>query len=156
MSLHFSAEHTTLILNDHRVVGFSADADAISFPDLELAQVERGADGLMVVSSTGNKGGQFIIKLMPNSPSTQFFMQQITQIQRGAAIEFGGTINNEVVRVSGRLDRGAIITGPAGQTIGKGSAAAREFIFEFETLLSNYDGANFVAPPQTDALAEAA
>ena len=39
------------------------------------------------------------------------------------------------------------MTAPVGQTIGKGEAAARTFVFEFETVLPNYDAANFTGPP---------
>lgn len=141
MSTFVSIEDTDVVINGHTVEGWSDDADALTLPDVELASVTRGADGRMVASSTGNKGGEVTIKLLPNSPSTQFFSQRAAEIVGGAVIIFHGLIRNSRLGFSTRLSRGVLMTAPLGQTLGKGEAAAREFTFEFEEILPNYDGA---------------
>lgn len=148
MSTTVSIQDTTVVVNGHVVEGWSEDADALMLPDIDLATVTRGADGRMVASSTGNRGGEVRFKLQANSPSTQFFSQQVATIIRGGAVVFNGTIRNSRMGISIRLERGVLSTAPAGQTLGKGSAAAREFAFEFETVLPNYDGARFTGPPE--------
>ena len=146
--MFISLEGTTFILNGHVVEGWSEATDALSLPDIELAQVQRGADGKMVASSTGNKGGEVQIKLLANSPSCQFLMQQMAQIMRGARVVWEGSIHNAQAGFSVTLGRGVLMTAPAGQTMGKGDVPERVFVFEFETVLPNYDAAIFSGPPQ--------
>ena len=146
--MFISLEGTTVILNGHVVGGWSEATDALTLPEIELAQVQRGADGKMVASSTGNKGGEVQIKLLANSPSTQFLEQQVAQIMRGAAVVWDGSIRNAQAGFGVTLGRGVLMTAPAGQTMGKGEVAERVFAFEFETVLPNYDAATFSGPPQ--------
>lgn len=138
---------TTVIINGHTVSGWSSDSDALMMPsDVELAQVERGADGKMIASRTGNLGGTVQFKLLANSPSTQFFAQQASHIQRGGMVEFNGSVRYSSGMVT-RMERGVMTKAPLGQTLGSGPAPARVFEFEFEQVLSNYDGARFDSPP---------
>lgn len=142
MSTILSIEEVIVIINGHTVEGWSDDTDALSLPEgIELANVTRGADGRMIGATTGNKGGQLRLKLQPNSPSTQFFMRQLTQIIRGAAITYTGAIVDTRLGTSVTLLRGVMMSGPLGQTMGKGSAPNREFVFEFESVIPNYSGA---------------
>lgn len=146
MSTILSIESISVILNGHTVEGWSDDNDALSLPEgIELANVTRGADGRMVGATTGNKGGQVRIKLQANSPSTKFFMGKLTEQIRGAVITYNGTVVDSRLGTSVRLYRGVMMSGPMGQTIGKGSAPNREFIFEFESVIPNYAGANISA-----------
>ena len=145
--MHISLEATTVRINGHTVTGWSEDTDALTLPDIELANVMRGADGKMVASSTGNKGGSVTLKLLPNSPSTQFLQQQVARILRGAQVHWDGVIVNAQAGFNVVLQGGILMTAPVGQTMGKGEAAARTFVFEFETVLPNYDAANFTGPP---------
>ena len=145
--MHISLEATTVIINGHNITGWSEDTDALTLPDIELANVMRGADGKMVASSTGNKGGPVTFKLLPNSLSAQFLEQQVARILRGAQVVWDGLITNPQSGISVTLQRGVLMTAPVGQTMGKGEAAARTFVFEFETVLPNYDAANFTGSP---------
>lgn len=147
MSTIVSITDTTCILNGHLIRGWSDDADALMLPDIEVANIIRGADGLMVASSTGDRGGEVTIKLLANSPSAAFLFGQAGLILRGARIIFNGSIRNARMGMSTRLDRGVMKTLPGGQTMGKGEAAAREFVFEFQEVLPNYDGAVFPGVP---------
>ena len=152
MSLFASIEHTRFELNGHRVQGWSEDGDSLMMPDVELATIQRGADGKMMAISTANRGGPITIKLLPNSLSTKFFMQQAAVLQRGGRVVFSGSIVNQQTGVSvHELRNGVMTTWPLGQTQGKGEAAAREFVFEFETITVNYDAADFTAIPTTNS-----
>ena len=133
------------------LVGWSDDEDAFMVPDVELAKIIRGADGKMMASATSNRGGEIRLKLLPTSLSTQFFAQQISQIRLGATVVFNGLSFNNESGISLRMERGVLITGPFGQTQGKEAAATREFVFEFESLIPNYDGARFTGPPEVRA-----
>lgn len=139
----FSLEGSSFILNGHTVVGWSDDADALSMPNVDLANVTRGAGGTMVSTSTGEKGGPVIIKLLPNSPSAVFFMNALAAQQNGASVKWAGVyrdpLNGVVVAVAG----GVLTNGPLGQTMGKGETANREFTFEFERITPDYLAANF-------------
>ena len=137
-----SPEHTVVIFNGHQVQGWSEDADAIGLPDIELASVRRGADGKMAAFSSGNKGGQVTLKLLPNSPSTRFFMQQVARILDGASVVWNGTVQNPQLGSGTRLLRGVMITGPGGLTQGMGDTANRNFVFEFERVIPDWDGAD--------------
>lgn len=134
-----SIEHTTVLLNGHEVTGFTDDAEALSIPDIEIATVKRGATGKMMTNRTGNKGGKIAIKLLPNSESLPFFAQQFAQQLLGASITWNGTVVNRLTGQSTRLEKGVMVNGPAGQTLGKGEAKDQMFEFEFEKIISNYD-----------------
>ena len=146
--MFFSLEHTIVQINGHNCGGWADEDDALMMPDVELAQVVRGADGQMLATSTGNRGGQISLKFLANSKSNQFFMEQAVRIKQGAVVNFSGTINNPQSGVSVQLDNGVMVQAPLGQTQGRSAAASREFVFEFETITPNYDGANFNSPPQ--------
>lgn len=134
-----SIEHTTVTLNGHEVTGLTDDAEAIMFPDIEIASVKRGATGKMMTNRTGNKGGKFSLKLLPNSESLPFFAQQFAQQLLGASITWNGSVVNHLTGQSSRLEKGVMVNGPSGQTLGKGEAKDQVFEFEFEKIVSNYD-----------------
>ena len=140
MSNNVSLEHTIVIINGHRCEGWAKQNDALSLPDIEVSQSEVGPDGLQVSSSTGMRGGPVIFKFQANSRSRAFFGEQMSRIQRGAAITFDGTIQNPQTGLSVRLSRGVLKKGPVGQTLGDGVAPAGVFEFDFETVLSNWAG----------------
>lgn len=139
----FSLEQSSLVLNGHTVTGWSDDADALSMPNVDLANVVRGADGGMVSTSTGDKGGPVIIKLRPNSPSTAFFMNAVTAQQNGAAVKWNGLYRDPLNQVVVALAGGVLTNAPLGQTMGKGETGNREFTFEFERITPDYQAANF-------------
>lgn len=148
MGQNVSLIHTEVIVNGHRCEGWAATADALSMPDITLANHEIGPDGLKVVSSTGMRGGVVTFKFLANSRSRAQFGRWAAQIQRGAAIVFQGSIKNKVTGESTELGRGHMEVAPSGTTLGNAVAAAREFQVHFETVISNFDGVNFdPAPP---------
>ena len=137
--------HTVVTLNGHIVSGWSDDADALMMPDsFNISTVRRGAAGDMAVFSTGDRGGPVEIKLLPNSPSMAYFMQQATLLLAHASIVWSGTIRNTQAQFGFSLERGAMTAFPLGQTMGKGEVANQSFVFEFETILPDYDA--FVIP----------
>ena len=147
MSQNVSIEHTIVDVNGHRVSGWAGAADALQLPDQTLANVEVGPDGTMVASSTGMKGGVVTFKLLANSPTTAFFMQQLAQIQRGAVIEWMMTITNPQTGWSVTAERGVMTVSPLGQSLGNAVPPAREFQLHFETIIPNYDGAQTAPVP---------
>ena len=139
-----SLEHTTVSLNGHEVKGWSEDTDALTMPDaFEVATVRRGATGDMAAFSTGDRGGPVSIKLLPNSPSTGFFMQQLEVMRKGGTTIWSGSIYNSRLNVSATLTRGVMTAGPLWPNMGKGEVANHTFTFEFEDISVNYDAPSF-------------
>jgi hypothetical protein len=141
--MDFSLEQTVVVINGHTVTGFSEDADGISFPNIDLATVTRGADGKMVAVSTGDKGGPLVLKLLPNSPSVKFFMNAVTAQMNGGAVKWAGNIRDASNQISFSLSNGTLTNAPLGQTIGKGSAKNAEFTIEFEAITPEYQASTF-------------
>ena len=140
MTQNVSILHTVCTINGHRCEGWANAADALSLPDIQLANSERGPDGLKLVSSTGMRGGIVTFKFLANSRSRAQFGKWLAEIQRGAVIVFEGSISNSQTGESTRLTRGNMEVGPAGTTLGNAIPAAREFQIDFEEIISNYDG----------------
>jgi len=143
----FDLETTSVQINGHNVTGFSDDGDALSLPTIELASVKRGADGVMVGASTGNKGGPVMLKLQPNSDTTKFLMGLVATLQNNGRIVFDGIVNDIANGIVVRLERGILTEAPTGNTLGKGDIANMEFTFEFERVTPDYSGANFNTLP---------
>lgn len=141
--MDFSLEQTVVVINGHTFTGFSDDTDAISFPNIDLATVVRGADGKMVAVSTGDKGGPFLIKLLPNSPSVKFMMNAVSAQLAGGSVKWNGIVRDALNQVNFALVNGTLTNAPVGQSIGKGSAKNAEFTIEFERILPDYLAATF-------------
>lgn len=139
----FSLEQSNLNLNGHDVTGWSDDTDALSFPNIDLASIKRGADGGMIATSTGDKGGPVILKLRANSPSAKFFQNAVTAQINGAAVLWNGLYRDPVNGVTVALVNGTLVNAPLGPTMGKGDVANREFTIEFQLVVADYSGANF-------------
>lgn len=137
-----SLEQNTVVLNGHTVGGWSDDADAFSTPDVELLATKIGADGKMVVSSTGNKGGEVMIKLLANSKSAKFFMNVVTAQLVGGSVQWNGLYRDSRNGINVLLNQGYLTTAPLGPKIGKGDVANMEFVFTFERIIPDYSGAN--------------
>ena len=93
--MFFSLQDVPVTLNGHTVEGWSEDTDALTLPDaFEFASVRRGASGDMAAFSTGDRGGPVSLKLLPNSPSVPFLMNQVTQILVDRAeVIWDGSVN---------------------------------------------------------------
>lgn len=147
--MNISLEHTTVTINGHRVQGWSSGG--IQLPQIQGASTDVGPDGKMVAASTGVKGGRVTISLMANSASAKYFMQQAAQLQRGARIEFEGSLQDTHNNFSTRFERGVMVDWPSGQSLSQQTPQSRDFSFDFETVISNYDSANFTGPPAANA-----
>ena len=92
----FNIDDLVLELNGHVVEGgFSDDADAIMFEPIELVGDPRvGADGSVAFFASGNKGGTFTLKLLPNSPSIPFFIQQANVVRDGGSVTWQGSLRD--------------------------------------------------------------
>ena len=148
-----SLEDATVILNGHTVEhsvsntvqDWSEDTDALTLPDaFEFATVRRGADGKMAAFSTGDRGGPVSLKLLPNSVSVPFFMQQVTQILvNRAVVVWDGSIHHIPTGARVTLKRGVLVSGPLGYTMGKGEVGNFTFNFEFEEIVPHFQAVNF-------------
>ena len=139
----FSLEQCTLNLNGVDITGWSDDTDALSFPNVDIATSKRGADGKKVTSSTGEKGGPVVIKLLANGKSTKFLMNAVTAQLNGSAVSWNGFFRDPVNGVTVAMTNGTLQNVPLGQTMGKGDVANKEFTIDFELVVPDYSGANF-------------
>ena len=149
--MFFSLQDVTVILNghtvggDHTITGWSEDTDALTLPDaFEFASVRRGASGDMAAFSTGDRGGPVSLKLLPNSPSVPFLMNQVTRILRDKAeVIWDGSVKHGRSGASVALKRGILISGPVWYTMGKGEASNLTFNWEFKDIIPNFTTVNF-------------
>ncbi len=151
--MQLALQDTTVILNGHTVQGsktntiqgWSEDTDALTLPDaFEFASVRRGATGDMAVFSTGDRGGPVSLKLLPNSPSVPFFMQQVTEILTNkAVVVWDGSVHHLKTGARATLRRGVLMSGPLWYTMGKGEAANLTFTWEFEEIIPDFGAVNF-------------
>ena len=160
--MFFSLQDVTVILNGHTVEGqqtivegehiikgWSEDSDALTLPDaFEFASVRRGATGDMAAFSTGDRGGPVTLKLMPNSPSVPFLMNQVTRILRNKAeVIWGGSVKHKRTDASVTLELGILISGPLWYTMGKGEAGNLTFTWEFQEIIPDFAKVNFADVP---------
>ncbi len=146
----FSLQDVTVLLNGHTVEGeqtirgWSEDTDALTLPDaFEFASVRRGATGDMAAFSTGDRGGPVSLKLLPNSPSVPFLMNQVTRILSDKAeVIWDGSVKHIKTGASVTLKRGILISGPLWYTMGKGEASNLTFTWEFEEITPNFKKVN--------------
>ena len=151
--MFLSLKDTTVILNGHTLVeslpeqtvnGWSEDTDALTLPDaFEFASVRRGASGDMAAFSTGDRGGPVSLKLLPNSPSVPFLMQQVTAILNKAVVIWEGKVEHKLTGYSVTLTRGVLMSGPLGYTMGKGEVGNLTFTWEFEEITPTFEQVNF-------------
>ncbi len=145
----FSLQDVTVILNGHTVEGWSEDTDALTLPDaFEFASVRRGAIGDMAAFSTGDRGGPVSLKLMPNSPSVPFLMNQVTRILvERAEVIWDGSVKHGKSDASVTLKRGILISGPLWYTMGKGEVGNLTFNWEFQEIIPDFAKVNFADAP---------
>ena len=153
--MFYSLQDVTFILNGHTVEGeqtirgWSEDTDALTLPDaFEFASVRRGATGDMAAFITGDRGGPVTLKLLPNSPSVPFFMNQVTRILVDKAqVIWDGSVKHSRTGASVTLKRGVLISGPLWYTMGKGAAGNLTFTWEFEEIIPDFAKVNFADVP---------
>ena len=151
----FSLQDVTVTLNGHTVEGeqtirgWSEDTDALTLPDaFEFASVRRGATGDMAAFSTGDRGGPVSLKLLPNSPSVPFLMNQVTRILvERAKVIWDGSVKHIKTGASVTLKRGILISGPVWYTMGKGEVSNLTFNWEFQEIIPDFAKVNFADVP---------
>ena len=140
-----AGKKTNIFPNGLDILGWSEDSAALTLPDsFEFASVRRGASGDMAAFSTGDKGGPVSLKLLPNSPSVPFLMQQVTLIlQEDAVVVWHGNVKHTKSGISVALERGILVSGPLWYTMGKGEVGNLTFTWEFEQIIPKFDGVSF-------------
>ena len=145
MATIFSIDNIVLTLNSHVVEGgFSEDADSIMTDPVELVGEPRiGADGTPAYFSSGNRGGAFTLKLLPNSPSIPFFQGEAERQRQGQGATWEGTIEDVAVGNTVQMRQGVLRTYPSFPSYGKGSVSNYEYVFYFAELASDYSTVDF-------------
>ena len=143
----FNIDDLVLELNGHIVEGgFSEDADAIMFEPIELVGDPRvGADGSVAFFASGNKGGTFTLKLLPNSPSIPFFIQQANVVRDGGSVTWQGSLRDVRRGISVQFRIGALMSFMPFPSSGKASASNYEFPFYFGEIIPSYEAATAAA-----------
>ena len=145
--MQLSLHETKVMLNGHEVQGWSEDSGALTLPDaFEFATVRRGATGDMAVFSTGDRGGQVSLSLLPTSPSVPFFMKQLSAIREGKRVIWKGSVEYTPTGARVDLTRGILMSGPLGFTMGKGDAGNMTFTWEFEDIIPDFQNVKLPIP----------
>jgi hypothetical protein len=129
-----SLEGSKVIINGITVEGWADDEEVLILPEAyERYIVNKGADGLQVAGSTGEKGGEVTFKLLANSPTVQIFQGFVLAEKNGASIEWNGIVNYSDGSVVAMV-KGVMKKAPLGYTLGKGAPKNMEYVFEFQNL----------------------
>ena len=134
MARNISLVNSTIEINKTVIGGWSDDSDALSIPDIPLANIKRGADGVMSATLTGNKGGAVTYKLLAETSSSQFLVSLAEQIKQGANINFQGTVTSNTTGWQLIKKNGVLTQYRPYPTTGAGEKASMEFIIEYEEL----------------------
>ena len=143
MSYALSAASVQLTLNGHTFSGFADGADAITMPTIDMTNTKVGADGKLQAHTTGTRGGDVTVMLQPNSPSHVFLQRQAVLQQNGRPVTWAGSLRDPQTGVSVRLERGVFRQYTPAGAVGKGDAKDQTYIFTFERIVPNLDGAKF-------------
>lgn len=139
----FSLEQIDFDLSGHEVGGWSDDPDALSFPNIDIANVKRGAVGGTIASSTGDKGGPVVFKFLANGKTAKFLQLAAMAQLNGVAVLWQGLYRDPVNGVTVACVNGTMTNIPLGPTMGKGDVANKEFTIDFEVVAADYSAANF-------------
>ena len=139
----FNIDNILLTLNGHVVQGgYSEDADAIMFEPIELVGEPRiGAGGDAVYFAAGNRGGNFTLKLLPNSPSIPYFQQQANIVRDRGSVIWYGSIQDVARGIGAQLSNGALLSFMPFPSYGRGSASNFEYPFHFQEIIPDYEAA---------------
>lgn len=143
MPISLSAATVDLDLLHHRFSGFADSPDAIVIGDIEMAKTTRGGDGRMQGHSTGHLGTTLTVMLQPISPSHAFLQQQAERqkANRGRGLIWAGTLRDPALNLVIRFESGILTQYTPGGSVGAGTAKDHTYIWDFERVISNYDGA---------------
>ena len=122
-------------VNGQNLVGISAAADAITFPSTEVGMVSYSADGLMISSSTGKRGGPVPVKVTPGTPADRFLGGLLSKIKSGMLITMTITARHKVTGETVSCEKGIMMHGTSATAIGGGIPADNQYNFEFESVV---------------------
>ena len=143
----FNIATTIVTLNGHVVEGWSDDADALMMPDSFELFTERVGPDATAYFRTANRGGEVTLKLLPNSISAIYFVQQLTAILVDSArIRWDGSVRDVANGISATLVNGVMKQTPLGITGGAGDFANRNFMFFFDEIVPDYTNPSFTIP----------
>lgn len=143
MAYFLSAASVQLTLNGHTFNGFADGADSIVLPTITLTNTKIGADGKIQAHSTGTKGGDVSVMLQPTSPSHVFMQKQAALQQNGQGTIWRGTLRDAQSGISVSLENGYLKEYTPAGAVGKGDAKDQTYVWTFERITPNMDGANF-------------
>ena len=146
MSVFLSLSNVTVIGNGHTFNSFASANDAVQFDQVEIAQVEYGANRDMIASSVGQDGGSMTLKLLANSEDVAYMQQRITEQQNGSVIIWKFTINYNDINAVTRCTGGVLTDVPLAQTIGSGISPVMEYTWMFQKIESDYSQARMQPP----------
>ena len=121
--------------------GLSDDADSLMFADVEWLQQTTGAQGDVIIYTTGEKGGDFTMKLLANSSAVFREMAELVAANQDAdPKECLIEMVNQTVPFSYRLEGTYLMGGPPGHTMGKGNVANLNYRFHATRIIGNLAG----------------
>ena len=147
-----SHAHIRCILNGHLVVGFAEDDPPYEWEFEDSAEYKKGQDGGQYGRSIPTYGGLLRLKIQPNSPTTQWCIEQ-DQLRKNsmsaatATRTYSGSLSDQSTGNSWRLDGGGILNFPPTLVAGVTYEAA----LMFEIVTANVSGGRFNAPLVTPA-----
>ena len=133
----FGPEQLTVIMNGHEVQGWAPVADFFMPPQAtEFYTSRTGPKGDKFFYRQGmSRGGEVKIVLMPNSPTVDFFDQQVQIVNQGGQVMWNGSARNRANGKSQTFERGVLKTAAKGDQFGAETVADKTYIFEFETII---------------------
>ena len=134
--------HIQMVINGIRVTGYSDDSPPVEFPDIELLQETWGPDGTLHLLSTGRKGGEVMVKLLPTSAFVEHLLRWHADIQGDENLEFEGTYADARLNFSCLMRGGKLKICPPAVVPGE----TFEATFVFEELIPQADRF-LVSPP---------
>lgn len=138
-----SAVTPTARARGHRITGLADEDPPVEMPIIEVETETWGKDGTLYTDSTGRRGGEVKVKLLPTSVSTKHLMRKFAEIQGGRRINWEGFYGDILLNQHSLLRGGRMKMAPA--TISPGVTA--EFTFVFEEIIPSFDSAEFEPSP---------
>ena len=135
------ASDWTLILNGHRVQGYS-DRGGIAFPQQERHRFRTTPEGHALNITAGSKGGLIRVTLFPTSPSLRQFAEWHTAMLKDRPVELAGSISNSRWNMRAFLSNGAMRAGQAFPSV-TDEPQDMEYTFFFGEIIGNMAGLNF-------------
>ena len=129
-----------LTLNGHTVNGLSDDRGAIQFPEIDRLLTQYSAEGRMLQTLSGMKGGIVIITLQADSPSIKVLGGWVTAMVNDIVVPITGSARNTRWGISAALTGGQMKAGPGFLNWGSGIPPNPVFRIAFEKILPNYSG----------------